>query len=299
MTHYSSQPPNLQYVDFNVPGDRSQMYQKGDRVMVVLGDGLSYAEYKGFPTFAGPPEDVGMGAVAYPDFILRWREGKGREGLKVKDSGDIGGIPVTWVEETVMGESGEIVYRLAVDGSGQPRRLVLTENGAPLADYDFVRFGWPEPDLTQWEYQPPVGSVPVRTPRIHRTPTGGAQFELGNWGGVNVKSLANRGLMVLVTAEGSRPADEIVSAWPEVEAAVKKLGVKTLEIRLDTKDLPKRKWNVIGDGDYVERLDPPVTPYVYYLNKEGILIGGWAGYAPDQKQRLIDRTVKLFDPPED
>ncbi|ARU42103.1 hypothetical protein CCB80_13525 [Armatimonadetes bacterium Uphvl-Ar1] len=285
--------PNTQLLEVSSPS-RTRFFQKGDRIFVAQDAAKEYYEYAGFDFMVSPPEEADLGFATYPQALLSWLSPEGRKGIAFQKTETVNGVKLDWLKQTVETMNGPLDIFGAIDQTGQPREMRIGTMQNPELSYVFEKFGWPHFDLSNWKYQPPIGYVPGNSPKIFRPPTAGAEIELGKWGAVNTKSLNSKGLAIVVTTAEGRPDAELISAWPKVESALKKFGVKTLEIHLDAKDLPKRTWKIVGDGSYLRQLDPPVTPYVYFVNKENIYIGGWAGYAPDQEKKLIGRAVEAF-----
>jgi hypothetical protein len=299
------QSPNFQLLKSQSAGPKSEFRQTPDGIIAINHMGKAYWEYATHPRPVVPPPEFGEASAAYPGFLYFLYRKESIKGSKVLDRQLVRGIEADWVEIVIDGGLAEIQVKLAVAMTGQILQAKIPDELTGDVIFDFESFGAVVEDVRRWKYQPPIGYMPGNSPQIYRPAPAGSRLTLGTLKSslgqtVNLKAMGSNGVAILVTSADCEPSKLLLKSAKEMASAAEKAKTKFVEITLDGSLRGDRPWPVVTSGvtDLIELLDPPVTPYIYFVNKEGYVIGGWAGFAADQKSPLLKRIVDVYAPPE-
>ncbi|MFM9872054.1 MAG: hypothetical protein ACKVQS_01160 [Fimbriimonadaceae bacterium] len=302
----SYQSPNLQYMSFSWGGLSGEFFQSRDRVLISLPKDKTYYEYKGFPAYVTMPPESELPASAYPGFLHAWSKKDGLKdavSIKVPEGAD---SSLDWFKLSVTDQMVKVDYFVGVQVSGEPKQVLMTAEGSPSVQISLLKFGWPEKDMRLWKYQPPAGFMIGNAPKLHRPYQAGNKVEWGKWVDgrgqtIDMNALNSAGVAVVFLSADGTADQSFLSALPDLKDSLEKMKVKLVEVHLDSKSAPKRDWPVTLDTDrkIVSQFDPPYTPYIFFVRKDRFVIGGWAGYGPDQKANLLKTAHDLYNPSTD
>lgn len=287
--------PDQQMVAFDTPEGKIDFYQQGKRVLLVLHDSKSYFEYKTRGTMAPPPPEAGMCSDLYPNFLWSFRKLENLKAAKPDGQETVRGIACDRLKVVEAFMGGESTAHFSVAPDGMLLRAVIQPPNNPEIVYDFTEYTWPYFDISSWVYLPPIGYVLGNAPTLHTPVSAGTKVDMKSWKGADFVGMNKKGLALLVTAEGGGPDESLAKGAGEMVAALKKIGVAFAEVHLDG-SAPKRAWPVVADpsGAIERQLDLPVTPYILFLDAQGTVLRGWAGYAPDQKKNLVQTALEAY-----
>ncbi|MBL8068799.1 MAG: hypothetical protein JNM28_10140 [Armatimonadetes bacterium] len=287
--------PDQQMAAFSMPEGKVDFYQQGHRVLLANHASKAYYEYETGAKMSPPPPEASFASDLYPGFLWSFRKIENLKKAKPDGKSTIQGVECDWIKMTEQSMEGPSSARFAIGPDGMLMRAEIQQPQNPLMTFEFTEYTWPYFDISAWVYQPPVGYVLGNAPKVHYPPTTGAKLNLKSWKGADFAGLNKGGLAILVTAEGGNPDNLIVKDAPALAATLKGLGVALVEVHLDG-PAPKRKWTAVADpsGAIEGELDIPVTPYIFYVGRDGAVISGWAGYAPDQKEKLLKSARDAF-----
>jgi len=294
-----------QYFEVNSTQGKEQYWQIPNRILGASEAERQYWEYQGPQHKSPPPPDLGAAFTLYPIFLLQLTSPNGLKDLKAGQKVKVGQRELESVFISRKGESSTETIIIAIDEFGIPQQLSFQESsqsGELNLQYDVTSLNTNPTKLKQWKYQPPVGFMPGELPYTMHPLGSGSQVKLGTWkkgmgGTLNVADLNKKGVVVLFTADDCEPSKKASGAFVKLKKALDPMGVKMVEIRLgrDANNL-QRNWPVLSDTDgKLEKLfQPPVTPYLYVINTESIILGGWAGYDTDQDKVLVESVVGRY-----
>jgi outer membrane lipoprotein-sorting protein len=296
----SYQHPNYQYMRYETGGVKGEFFQTSDRVLLVDHADQTYYEYKGFEEYVGLPPESGLLDYAYPSYLYAWTKSDSLKNALPSQAPTGADKSLDWLKQSVETQGVVTVFHIGIGKGGEPVQLLIQVQGGQPIKITFEKFGWPEKDMREWKYQPPVGYSLGSAPKLHRPFQAGNRVEWGKWvdgqgKSINMDQLNSTGVAVVFTSTGG-PDQSLVSDLGDLKKSLAKLKVNLVEVHLDEKSAPKRDWPVTLDteGTITKQFDPPHTPYIFFVRKDRYVIGGWAGYGRDQKEKLIKTANDLY-----
>lgn len=299
-----------QYFEIVSPNGKEKYWQIPERILGVSEAEGQYWEYKGPEHKSPPPPNLGAAFTLYPIFLLQLAAPNGLKDLKVGDKVKIRQREYESVFISRKGESSSETITVVIDEFGIPQQFQFIEtsqSGQLNLKYEVTSLNTNPTKLKQWKYQPPTGLMPGEIPYTGNPLGSGYQAKLGTWkkgqgGSVNVRDMNKKGIVVLFTADDCEPSKKASGAFEKLKKALDQIGVNFVEVRLgrDADNL-QRNWAVVTDtdGKLENQFQPPVTPYLYAIDSKSIVLGGWAGYAKDQDQALVNSIVGRFQSDEE
>ena len=296
----SYQLPSHQYFEVEEKGTRARFIQTSDRIAYFQDFDQTYYEYRSHGPLIGPPPESGLVKDLYPVFLWSWLNIESFKNATADGAEKLDGIEVDWIKQIFPGEGVDITIRTAITKEGSPKRVIFSDPNSATITFNFEQFTWPFFDVKAWKYQPPIGYMLGNAPKAHFPLQFGQKIDFKSWG-INVANLNKKGVAVIITAADSKPDQAILPALQEMQKALDKIGVKTVEVHLDATQAPKRNWPVTLDtnGTIADQLDIPVTPYIYFVNQDNMILKAWAGYGEDQRKKLVKTAVEAFNSSED
>ena len=147
----------------------------------------------------------------------------------------------------------------------------------------------------------PAGYEPESAPRLNDTAVVGQRVKLTHGRRLPEEASEELGdlgamapVMVLVTSEDLEPSPD-GETWPKLASEAKGLGIGFVQVWVGQKPkFVKAAWTQYwdSDGSLEQRLGPPVTPYMYVIQK-GVVVSGWQGKVGG---RLTAVKKALFGP---
>lgn len=302
---FINEPGIYQYCEIKGAVDGERFWQIPDRILAVSDTDGQYWEYRGIEQKSPPPPEVGTCMTLYPGFLHDLAMPDGLKGLQLDEPLKIGDRTYETVSKSVAKELSQYKIKIAIDEFGIPQQFHMTEQtdaGPTLTIYEVSSMSTNPTQLRSWKYQPPVGYMPGEIPYTARPLASGTKINLGRWtkaegGQLDVADQNRKGVVILFTADDCEPSKRAAGAFEKLKKALDAEGQKLIEVRLgkDANKL-KRSWSVVSDSDgkLEKYFRPPVTPYLYVIRKDAIMLGGWAGYAADQDKAMVDSVIGRF-----
>jgi len=263
----------------------------------------SYQWWPWYPEAMPPPTTPQALQLSFPQFLMQG---------SLKSLGPKSGWST--VRNEKVGQVDADVISLAAS-AGHPTSLWIDARGRVLKQETAFRQQEGELKITlefedvaytlipdsAFAIQLPAGYEAEAAPRISDTAVVGQRVKLTE--GLRLPEEAPEDLstlgavapvMVVVTSDDLEPSPD-GDAWPKLWAAAKKKGLTFVQIWVGQKPkAQKADWLQFWDksGSLEQRLGPPVTPYIYVIEK-GTVVSGWQGRIGN---RLAEVQEALFEP---
>lgn len=302
--NYSLENNRYQFMEVNSQAGRERFWQIPSRILAVNDSYRQYWEYGGAEILASPPPQTDFCSYFYPDFIAKLKSSKALESLKTGESETASGRVLSKLSTKFQTPVSIYDLDIFVDELGVPQRFLVTEQvdgGVVERNYIVKSLHTNSSGLSTWKYEPPVGYTPAEIPYLARPLMSGAPAPLGRWkkpdgGLIDAADLNRKGMVVLFTADDCEPSKKAIPTLEKLKSALDKQGIQLIEIRLG-KDAAKlkRSWPVVTDDGKIEKqFGPPVTPYLYVVHANKMILGAWAGYDKDQDDALIASVLGRY-----
>lgn len=311
--------PDKQIIRLTSTPDKMEFWQDKTYARVIDPSTKSYMEYQSPGALKNPPDDFGDLFGISPVFLLEIKKDVGRKiGLKDGGRAKLGETEYDLVQLLPPeGQDQSATIDYYVDGFGRIARVNFIEMGmsGPVARY----FEFKNYDLSAGAVvvpqELPQGFMPMSKPELYRPPMAGSPARFSSLFDARAKTsvdlkvnLRGKRVAVLVTAPDCVPSAKGEAAWRKLRESLLKDSCSLIEVVVDSgsgalKDLdkkdPKRPVYLDSKGEFSKLMQPPVTPYIFLVGKNGYVLHGWAGYAPDQDSKLLKTFTEAWkDAPE-
>lgn len=295
---YSWVMPDQQQVVVNFPVGSMEFRQSATLTHFIDHESKTYREYPTFQPLTFRPE--GAASIFFPFAFFRIKlDSKRAETPKKTTEMVVDGIQAT---EFQFGEPGQkpgtSTMDIVVDRFGRMIRVSFDrdENGNIVRYiHSFSNYNV-RAESIKIRKEIESGYVPEAAISQHFPPMPGSglppvKVAGTNGGTVELNRLLNGKIsIVLVTDPECQPSAKGKAIWKKLDEMVKSYKGQMVEISLTKTNVkgfsPGR---LMGDkfGEFEKFVQPPVTPYLFLIDKEGTIFQGWAGYHADQDQRIL------------
>jgi len=179
------------------------------------------------------------------------------------------------------------------------RQTQISQLGSQTFDYE-VKSWKPIPDaLAQFSFSVPSGYTPISVSDYGYPADVGARAQLGTWieGGksTNVDSLAQKVGAILVFADPSNASGQLLAQ------SMAKMNPQTVPVLKLADGKVAAGWSTNPDGKFLRSINPPGSPYVVIVGKDGRIKNQWFGISAASAASFVqevDLAVEtLLNPP--
>ena len=309
------QSPATQKFSCDWTGERFRYVQSAGGTISIRDDWKLYEVGPTFPILVQPPAFSGYAELAYPGFLLysSLAEFDKQAPKVVKGTETVQGRRCDIVEVVSQSEVIGGTHRFWIDEQGRVlrwHRVLMTQNG-PLettADYTKVEAN-PTVPKDAFAIKLPLGYMPtsISGPSA-RTVMLGNTAPLGTWKDARTnkredvaKLAASQFVAIVFTAPDCAISKGAEPFLNQLRRALKPKGCALIEVSLGPskpdaagKDKDRRLfWD--EDGKIEEVFSPPGTPYMLLVDKKGVLVRAWQGYAKSQDAAIQKHFLTAFD----
>lgn len=307
--------PQLQTCLIKAATERAEMIQLKDGTLFINHAAKSYWEYRAFKALLPPSEDVELLGMYYPYGLAALLDTAPKPKWKQAGSEQVAGQNCDKLTATVSvgGEGAASVYYVNIDGKVlRIDHHIESPNGVTDMTYLLTGHDTSDPALASRRIELPVGYMPARIPFLNRPVLVGENMRLGKVtdqkSGSSVDLAAKykgKKYALLVTAPDCAASKAGESAWAEIRKSLEAQGASVIEVSVGSE--PPANWSRDSgrtlywdkSGEFEEAAQPASTPWVYFVNEEGVMVQGWAGYAADQKSKLLKLCKTVFSQPKE
>jgi hypothetical protein len=306
---YEAQRPYRQRMEFTFRGARYVLTQDGPEFAEV-DHGQKLYDLRRFPGgWAAPAGDLSeLAMIAFPamlspgfarDFLAPVRfERLGQAQVRGRTAAHLRG--------EAQGDLGTVVYEMWIDAQGAPLRLGTYALGAgpdqrSTVEVLSLEIGAALP-ARRFAKAIPDGFVPRGLPNPGWPLRVGSRLPAMRWTGATTgapvdsqRLLAGRDWLILVTAPDCAPSRRGAEAWAALRDDATRAGAGFLELALGRGGSALGPWPYYVDGGAFERqVNPPGTPFLALVDREGRIEGLWLGHAPDQTEAVRKEIGELL-----
>lgn len=314
---WAAKTPNTQHFMVESPAGRQELRQTPDGILIIDHAFRQYAQYRAFSRIAPPPDTLAPAADYHP--LLLPALISGAEIPKFKEAGretlPQGPADKLVYEDQTQTGSLTLTAHVGLTGALLRAEIVVTGMGGYRTIFEFTGHNPDDPAVDAIDLRLPRGYTPFGLPAIERPPIPGTPVKLGSWSdartgrSVSVAGLASKGVVIFFTAPRCAPSAAAEAAIRRLAQTLNTKNIPVIEVILPTSpdqpvafpkpDLagkdPARRVFVDDKGEIFKQFQPPVTPYLFAIDSQGILRRAYAGFTPGEDERLIETLLPAFE----
>ncbi len=295
--------PDKQQVIVNFPLGNMEFRQNKTITHFIDHEAKTYREYPTFAPLQFKPQ--GAATIFFPVAFFRVKFDINREMKPLKTSDAV--VNGVHGEEFQFGGPGKIqgtsTFDVVVDRYGRMIKVSfdIDENGTIIRRHHFLTNYNTNASEIKIRDEIEPGYVPEAaiSQKLTPIPSDGFPFEkVVQASNGSTKDLARefkgKSVLILITDPSCQPSKQGAKIWQKLADLAKSYKSELIEVSLTSqKPVTSNSWRLFYDksGSFENAVQPPVTPYLFLVDKEGTIFQSWAGINADQEQRII-KTFK-------
>jgi len=301
---YDAARPLRQKVQFTSGNSVYQFLQSPRGAVLIDVKGKSYDEYQPVSVLLSMPPETEISDCLPPPLFSESNQFKQASKWKVVKAGNPAELSLDY---QLM--DGEVIkFKVTVDATGRMTQISSEQtvpNGVARSEWTLTGDDYRLTDQGSIEPDVPEGFTPDLFPQALMTISPSL-----TWPSLAVRSATSNGTVdlrksgkpsvIVVTAPDCEISSQMSGVLDELGQKVSEAGASFAELSLSpnppTRPSQSRPVGYDPDGSLARELRLPMTPYFIVLDAKGVMVKGFAGYHPDQKQNLFDTVLRALKP---